>query len=431
MKKPLKSKRHRLAIPPQKEHDEPELKRINRELEKEIKMRKRAEEGARKAYTELDQVFNAAVALCVIDKHQKIIRVNDQFSKLFREEKEKIIGQKCCDLLKIPRCDSHGCPLSRALRNDSLQEFEFKKEVQGRQAWFSATPSPYRNEQGELIGIVVALIDISERKEAEEQARLNREQLIQADKMTSLGILVSGVAHEIGNPNAFITLNAPIFKRVWDNLVPILEAYHRQHGELYIGSLSFAEIRRMVPELLDGMIEGARRINRIVKNLKDFARKEPADLDEEVNINEVIESALTLLHNMIDKSTETFSVRYGENIPRFKGSCQQIEQVVVNIVINACQALENRSQAIFVSTAYDARCQQVVLKIRDEGRGMAKEIQKQIFDPFFTSKQSAGGTGLGLSISANIIRAHNGTIRVDSTPGRGTTFTITLPTTKE
>jgi len=308
-----------------------------------------------------------------------------------------------------------------------VKAFEEKKELAGRQIWCSINPAPYRDIGGELIGMVVTIIDITEQKRAEEQARLNREQLLQADKMASLGLLVSGVAHEINNPNSFITLNAPVFKRVWNSLLPIIEDYYREKGDFPIGNLSFPELRKMVPDLLDGMIEGARRINRIVKNLKDFSRKEPAEMQQSVDINQVVDSALTLLDSTIKKATDRFSVAYDDRIPVIRGSSQQIEQVVVNIIINACQALENRSQGIFVSTAYENDGGSVVLRVRDEGRGVPEAIQKSIFDPFFTTRRDTDGTGLGLSITANIIHTHQGNIAVESMVGQGSLFTVSLP----
>jgi len=422
--------RHHLQTALEKARDEMEqrvtertadISNINRKLEA-------AEEKTRLAYLELDQVFNASVPLCVIGIDQQILRVNSKFSQLFEMPREEIVGKGCCQIWDIPTCHTAHCPLKTVTRGETPEYFEVSRQNGlGKTRWYSVTPSPYRDTKGKLVGIVASLIDISERKEAEEQIKLNQEQLIQADKMASLGILVSGVAHEINNPNAFITLNAPIFKRVWENLVPILDDYNKNNGEFFVGHLPFAEIRKMVPELLDGMTDGARRINRIVKSLKDFARKEPAELTEEVNLNQVVRSALSLLENMINKSTDHFSVRYGDGVPIFKGNSQQIEQVVVNILINACQALPGKDKGIILSTRYNQSQEEIELKIKDEGTGIPVEMQKKIFDPFFTTKRNADGTGLGLSITTNIIQSHKGTISIHSEPGEGSTFTITLP----
>jgi signal transduction histidine kinase len=245
--------------------------------------------------------------------------------------------------------------------------------------------------------------------------------------MASLGVLVSGVAHEINNPNSFISMNAPVLKRVWKALLPILETHYQKEGELDTGGISFPELRQLIPEILTGMEEGAKRIDKIVTSLKDFARKEPVELEDDVDISRVTASSLTLLNNLIRKSTDKFSVIYGPDIPTFRGNFQQIEQVVVNLLINACQSLPDSSKGVSVSTAYEPETKNVVLIIRDEGSGIPENIKQHIYDPFFTTKRDTGGTGLGLAISANIIQAHNGTITVDSTPNKGTVFKVTIP----
>jgi polar amino acid transport system substrate-binding protein len=210
-------------------------------------------------------------------------------------------------------------------------------------------------------------------------------------------------------------------------MLPVLDEHFRKGGELDTGGMTFTEIRQMIPEILKGMEEGAKRIDKIVTNLKEFARKEPLVREEDVDISLVVASALTLLNNLIRKSTNKFSVTYGPDIPYFKGNSQQIEQVVVNLLINACQALPDSSKGVSVSTAYDHKTQCVVLMVRDEGTGIPPDMKSKIFDPFFTTKRDTGGTGLGLSISSNIIKAHNGTITVDTSPQKGTVFKVSIP----
>jgi PAS domain S-box-containing protein len=405
-----------------------ELEQANRRLKMEISSRKLAEEAARLAYDELDQIFNTSIPQCVIDKNSNIIRTNDAFSKLFNISKDNLINKKCCDLFQIAKCAQDECTLKKMLKGEKIQEFEFTKTFNdGRDITCILSPKPYRETTGELKGIVATITDITARKKMELEAKLSQEQLIQADKMASLGVLVSGVAHEINNPNSFITFNAPIFKKIWDNILPILEDYNRKGEGLHIGNLTFIELKKMVPELLSGMVDGSKRINQIVAKLKDFARKEPSELDEEVDINTVVHSSLTLVENMIKKSTNKFTVDYGDSIPPFLGNVQQIEQVVVNLIINACQALQNRENGIYISTFFETQSDSVVFSIRDEGRGISPEIQKRIFDPFFTTKRDSGGTGLGLSISSSIVQAHKGIIRVNSNLPQGTTFVLKFP----
>ncbi|MCP4151749.1 MAG: PAS domain S-box protein [bacterium] len=396
-------------------------------LREEIALRKKAQEIAGDVYYELELYFNTAGPLCVIDMNHNIVRYNHAFADTFGIEAD-LKTLKCNDLWNIDFCESDNCPVKRIARDEEVQEYQFRKKVNGNKILTCiAKPIPFRTPTGELKGIVTSVTDITDKVEAELQAQLHKEQLIQADKMASLGVLVSGVAHEINNPNSFITLNVPMLKRVWNSAMPVLERFHHQGGELSLGAISFADLQEMIPEILEGMADGARRIDKIVTSLKDFARKEPEGLLEDVDIGREVAAALTLLNNLIRKSTNKFSLSYGPEIPTFKGNSQQIEQLVVNLVINACQALPDSSKGVYIATSYDKDENNVVLVVRDEGSGITEDKKNRIFDPFYTTKRDSGGTGLGLSISAGIVSNHNGTITVDSSPDSGTLFKVAFP----
>jgi len=267
--------------------------------------------------------------------------------------------------------------------------------------------------------------EIIEREKAEELARQQQEKLFQSEKMASVGILVSGVAHEINNPNNFILLNSDNLSDIWTDLRPFLDRYAKDYGDFVVAGLQYSEIRDEVALIINGIKEGSERITKIVKTLKDFARKDPGNLDQVVDIANVIDDSVTILASLIKKSTDRFTINLSEDLPKIKGNIQQIEQVVINLISNACQALGDRSQGITVSTVLQDPCISIV--IQDEGGGIASEDLKYIMDPFFTTKRDTGGTGLGLSISYNIVKDHGGDLTIQSQVGRGTTATITLP----
>ncbi|WP_226989158.1 transporter substrate-binding domain-containing protein [Desulfuromonas sp. TF] len=269
--------------------------------------------------------------------------------------------------------------------------------------------------------------EIAERKRAMDELKVRQRQLIQADKMTSLGILVSGVAHEINNPTGLILLNLPHLQKAWEAAEPILEEHSRKKGDFRLGWLKYSRMRREIPQMFDEMQDGARRIKHIVDDLKDFARRDDADLMTPVHLNTSLAAALRLVDNSIRKATSRFEVAFGENLPRFKGSQQRIEQVIVNLVLNACQALPDTERGIFVRTWHDAGSGQVVLEVKDEGEGIAAEHLPHLTDPFFTTKRDTGGTGLGLSVSAGIVKDHGGSLLFDSPPGAGMTAILRLP----
>jgi PAS domain S-box-containing protein len=290
----------------------------------------------------------------------------------------------------------------------------------GERRFFETSVSLLRDSEGEPIGFRGIARDTTERKKSEEQ-------LYHASRMVALGTLVSGVAHEINNPNSFIMLNTPLLREAWETALPILEEYYKENGDFVLAGMNYTEMREKIPLLFSGISDGSKRIKQIVDDLKNFVRKDVPDVSQAVDINEVLKSALALASNMIYKSTKNFSVRYGKNIPPIKGNFQRLEQVVINLIQNACQALPDNGRSIRVSTLSDTEAGTVVLRISDQGRGIPAESLPHITDPFFTTKHDSGGVGLGLSISERIVEEHGGQITFASWVGKGTQVEVTLP----
>ncbi|MBU5615049.1 transporter substrate-binding domain-containing protein [Geomonas sp. Red51] len=268
--------------------------------------------------------------------------------------------------------------------------------------------------------------EVAERNKALEELKRHQDKLIQADKMTSLGTLVSGVAHEINNPNGLLLLDIPVLKRVHDDAEEILEEHYREHGDFMLGGVPYSEMREEIPRILDEMQDGAQRIKRIVNDLKDFARKDVGQKSL-VDLDAVARTALRLVDPTIRSSTNHFQADFHGSLPRIQGNAQRIEQVIVNLVLNACQALPNRDCGVSLGTSYDPAQGQVLLQVSDQGVGVAQEHLPYLLDPFFTTKRESGGTGLGLSVSAGIVEDHGGSLQFQSTPGAGTTVTLAFP----
>ncbi|MBC7963898.1 MAG: transporter substrate-binding domain-containing protein [Steroidobacteraceae bacterium] len=270
-------------------------------------------------------------------------------------------------------------------------------------------------------------LEVTERKRALEELRRHQDKLIQADKMASLGILVAGVAHEINNPNGLILLNMPILREVYRDAEEVLEARYQEQGDFTLGGLPYSRMRNEVPCLLEEMQEGANRIKRIVEELKDFARQDVSAATEPVDFNAAVRTAVRLVDSSIRSATNRFEADYASNLPTITGNAQRIEQVVVNLILNACQSLPDPERRIALTTAYDRTTDCVVLELTDQGVGIAPEHIQHLTDPFFTTKRESGGTGLGLSVSASIVKEHDGSLEFDSNPGTGTSVTLKLP----
>jgi polar amino acid transport system substrate-binding protein len=297
----------------------------------------------------------------------------------------------------------------------------------GFKRFIETSVSLIRDSKGQPIGFRGIARDVTDRKQIEEEAKIHQQQLMQAGKMVALGTLVSSVAHEINNPNNFIMLNTPILLEAWKDAMPILNEYYERNGDFVIGGIKYSEIGDNVPILFSGILDGAKRIKQIVEDLKDFVRRDASDMTQSVDINAVLRSAISLLSNMIMKSTNHFSVEYGKGLSVLRGNFQRFEQVIINLVQNACQALPDNRKGISVSTTYDEERRSIVVKVEDQGKGIPIENLSRITEPFYTTKSDSGGIGLGLSISSKIVKEHGGTLTFTSEPGKGTKAEIVLP----
>lgn len=270
-----------------------------------------------------------------------------------------------------------------------------------------------------------------------ENLKLAQSQLIQSEKMASVGVLTAGIAHELNNPINFVSGNVFPLQQDLDEVFSILEEYDEAIRENKLEEyftevealkekIEFSFLIKEIFSLLKGIEEGANRSSEIIKGLRSFSR-----LDDEMcqfyDIHEGIDSSLVLLQNKIK---DQINVRkdYGD----FDGlECfpSKLNQVIMNILTNSIQAMDGDGEGeLFIQTVSSAIGIKIIIK--DNGKGMTAEVKEHIFDPFFTTKDVGQGTGLGLAISYGIIEKHNGNIDVISEPGKGTEFILSLPRTQ-
>jgi hypothetical protein len=269
--------------------------------------------------------------------------------------------------------------------------------------------------------------DITARIQMEEEAKVHQAQLIHANRMASLGTIVSGVAHEVNNPNNLIMFNAPMILSAWDDAVPVLEDYFRENGDFSLGGLPYSEMREVVPRLSRGISDASLRIKGIVGNLKDFARQDRAKGHAPVRINDVVRTAVAILNHEIIKATHRFDMELGEDLPPVSGSSQELEQVIINLMNNALQALPSSRHGLAVKTLRNPGTGEVEVHVADEGVGMVPDVLERISEPFFSTRMDSGGLGLGLSICRSIVKDHRGTLAFESHIGKGTVAIVRLP----
>ncbi len=311
-----------------------------------------------------------------------------------------------------------------------------KEEVEAQRDEIEAHKEEIETQRDKLLSTNEALEKHqSELKFTLENLKMTQSQLIQSEKMASVGILTAGIAHELNNPINFVSANVNPLLRDLNDVFTIIKKYDEiiKSNKL---EASFSEVDKLKAEmdfsflikeifnLLEGIEDGANRSSLIVKGLRSFSR-----LDEEklqlYDIHDGIDSTLILLHNKI-KDRILVRKDYGdlEEIECYPG---KLNQVIMNILTNSIQAIEGKGE-IFIQTVSSAIGIKIVIK--DDGKGMTPEVKKHIFEPFFTTKEVGKGTGLGLSISYGIIEQHKGNIDVISEPGKGTEFIISLPKTQ-
>jgi signal transduction histidine kinase len=271
-----------------------------------------------------------------------------------------------------------------------------------------------------------------------ENLKTAQTQLVDAEKMASLGQLTAGIAHEINNPINFVSSNIEPLRQDFTDLKTVLLAYRNLHEQSTEAKEKLAEIKALedelgidyalgeIDELLNGIKEGAQRTIDIVKSLRIFSRSEEKGI-KPANLNDGLQSTLTILRSQMNNIELVFEP---SDLPMVYGQIGRLNQVFMNVITNAIQAINQRYQGnsggrLIVASSHQN--DEVLIRISDNGLGIPNHIIKQIFEPFFTTKDVGQGTGLGLSISYGIIDDHKGKIEVESEHGKGTSFVLCIP----
>ena len=270
-------------------------------------------------------------------------------------------------------------------------------------------------------------MEIEERKHLESQ-------LVQSEKLASLGQLAAGVAHEINNPVGFISSNLSTLDGYFEQLQQMLEAYRQAAALLPVGeqrdrltalakTLELDFLKEDIPILIRESKDGIGRVVQIVKDLKNFSRVDTDQTWQWANLQQGIDSTLNIVASELKYKADV--VKQYSPLPEIECLASQLNQVVMNLVVNAAQAMGPERGTITISNGVQG--DNIWLEVADNGCGIPPETVQKIFDPFFTTKPVGEGTGLGLSLSYGIVKKHRGDISVSSEPGKGTTFRVVLP----
>jgi len=368
-----------------------------------ISERKRVEEQIKHAAQEWRMTFDSISDLVSIhDKDNKIVRVNRAYADAFNMKPKDLIGKPCYEVVHGTKEPWPHCPHKQTLETKKPAGAEFFEPRLG--IYLQVSTSPMFNEKGEVVGSVHVARDITERKQMEERERQMQQELSLSSRLASIGELASGVAHEINNP-----LTAVI-----------------GFSQMLMGR----DIPKDIKQDLKIVNDNAQRVAKIVKNLLTFARQRKG-AKEYVDINSVVLRVLELRTYEMNLSNIEVITQLAPDLPWTMANTGQLQQVFLNIILNAEQAMTKAHNKGKLSVKTQQIGNNIRASFEDDGPGIARENLDRIFDPFFTTKGVAGGTGLGLSLSYGIIKEHNGGIYARSELGKGATLFVELPIVPE
>lgn len=366
----------------------------------EVDERKKIEETLRKADDDWRNSFNSLEEIMLImDKDYKIENINSSGLAFLGKEKEAVIGEKCYQSIhhKHQRCEF--CPFQQTLKSKKVSSIERYDDL--REKHFFIKAAPIFDEQGEVIKFVYLMSDITKRVKAELKERMLQQELTMTSRLASIGEVAAGIAHEINNPLTGVIAFAEMLKQM--------------------------DVPENIIEAVEVINDGAVRVAGIVEKLLTFARQTRPDR-EYVDINAVIKNTIEMRAYEMRITNVKTTMELASDLPKTMANMGQLQQVFLNIIINAEQAMGKvpGGRNLRIKTEKATRSL-IRVSFTDDGSGINEDDIDKIFDPFFTTKGSDGGTGLGLSVSYGIIKEHGGKIFVKSTAGKGTTFFIDLP----
>ena len=380
----------------------------------------------RKSKARLQSIFDGiSDPLILLGKGFTIHAVNrPTLDYYMMKNADQIIGKPCFAGLRRQSKICEGCTIPKIVLEGRQQKFQ-RRGLKNPEQFEEVSLYPITDDNGKVEATIIRIQDITEEKRMEKQ-------LIQSEKLASIGVLVSGIAHEINNPNNYISVNIPILRDYIKTVIPIIDEYAQKHPDLEIMSMPYAEFREDIFELLDNIQHGSRRIKSIVKDLKVFSRPEQDKPIEKIDLQPMLDKVVAFCWSKIKKSVKTFNVNIPENLPEILIDSPLLEQILTNLLINAANAFDKpfdeNSQVNLVVSMHNSKKHQLTIEVSDNGRGMDEKTIEKIFDPFFTTNPSEEGTGLGMYIVHNLIEKIGGRIQVVSKLGEGSKFTLIFDT---
>jgi PAS domain S-box-containing protein len=378
-----------------------------------IRVRMRIEQELRESEQKLRVLFHQSPDIILtVDRADRILMSNRPRAG---DDVVCAVGQCAADILPERIRARYHQALELAFSSGDAGKLSLARDDS---RWWELRIVPLR-VAGSLIAAMIIITDVTDKRMLEIHAIRNA-------RLASLGVLAASVAHEINNPNNAIQFNASILTRSWEDILSVLSRFRDEHGDFMIGGVPVERAIAGLPRLLAGIENGSRRIHAIVGNLKHMAQPDEGELDHRVDLADVLEDSLSVLQSQIRKHCEDCRLEIRGPLPPVQGNHQQLEQVFINLILNALQSLPNPSARVRIGAFLEDEGELIQVSVRDEGCGIPEHVRGRVLDPFFTTKKGDGGTGLGLSISYRIIQNHGGRMEIISIPDGGTEVLVRL-----
>jgi PAS domain S-box-containing protein len=408
-----------------------------RSLHRTDRERRRAQEALGASEQRYRQLTEASLdAIVVADAEGRVVLFNPSAERVFGYTSAEVEGQPITCLMPPEFHDRHRTGLRRFVETREAHVVGQTVELRGLRKNGAQFPLELSLGAVEIAGkvqFVGAMRDLTERHRM-------RSAMVQSEKLASIGLLSAGVAHEINNPLAYVANNLAVLERDAHNLMSMLDAYEAGRAQLAtVDPERAALVQRLADEMdvdyvrgnLDRLLtstrEGVQRVTRIVQAMRGMARSGPMQM-ESVRLAELVDMSLELVRGRIERRGIAVELDCAAT-PTLRCAASQLSQVLLNLVVNALQAVEaaGRGEDGRIRVSSHASRSEMLIEVTDNGCGIAPQDLPHIFDPFFTTKEVGEGTGLGLAISHGIIEAHGGRIEASSEPGSGSCFRVFLP----
>jgi len=409
-------------------------------ITRDISERKQMEKSLIESNEKLNTLLkNSPDFIYVIDDDLNIIYTNEIVKNITSRE---ILGSNILRKVHSKNKRFFKGKVSEVINKRISQSHEFE-DIHTK--WREAEIAPITIGSNSRCAMLI-IRDISDRKQAEslmQQAQVDLEyrvkertaelnqaydQLIQSEKMATLGFLISGIAHEINNPNSFISFNIPILRDYLAEMLPVLDDYANNRNSFEICGMEYPEFREDIMKMLENIEHGSQRITKTVSNLKEYVRPINQEDFQIIDPKEVIGIGIELCRNKVNKLVKRFEVDIPDNLPKIKTIAQSLEQILINLLINAAQAADKPDSRVKITAVQSADDSDILcIDVHDNGCGIKKVDLEKIFEPFYSTKDRKSGVGLGLNITKKLAEEIGGTIEVESEHGVGSRFRLKVP----